>query len=145
MPFKNLHSRVYFRVLAITIAINTAYDTQWNKVATWSAWSSNNSPPLYFNFSNMVNFGQIFDPLKIQNVSTFHFEKGSAKSTNFSFYIKGHYFVMAVMGGPIDVNIGVVWEIYMGFLKNKALQQSRKCRQFYGNFNVKSSLNVYGT
>ena len=56
----------------------------------------------------MVNFGQIFDSLKIQNVSTFHFEKGSAKNTNFSFYIKDHYFVMAVMGGPIDVNIGVV-------------------------------------
>ena len=34
-------------------------------------------------------------------------------------YLKGRYFVM---GGPIDMNVGVFWETSVGFLKSAVLQ-----------------------
>ena len=61
-------------------------DNQWNEVATLAHRSFNNIWSLYLNFSDMINFVQIFDSLKIQNVCNFCFEKRGTKSTNFSFF-----------------------------------------------------------
>ena len=52
----------------------------------------------------MITFAQIFDSLKIPNVSNIFFEKGAAKKQKFFIFLKGHYFVM---GGPIDMYFGV--------------------------------------
>ena len=47
-----------------------------------------------------VEVAQIFDSLKIPNVSNLFFEKGVAKKHKFFIFLKGRYFVM---GGPIDM------------------------------------------
>ena len=53
----------------------------------------------------MISFAQIFDSLKIVNVSNIFLEKGAVKKTkNFLLFLNGHY---CVMGGPIDMNVGV--------------------------------------
>ena len=50
-------------------------------------------------------------------------------------FFKGCYFVM---GSPIDMNVGVLWETSMGFLKSVVLQLFPKYNQSYVNLNIKS-------
>ena len=47
------------------------------------------------------------------------------------------------MGASIDVNVGVFWETYVGFLKTVVLQLFPKYANFpsYANSNVKSTPN----
>ena len=49
-------------------------------------------------------------------------------------FLRGLYFVM---GGPIDMNFGVFWEISVGFLKWVVLKLFLKYSQSYVNLNVK--------
>ena len=53
-------------------------------------------------------------------------------------FLKGRYFVM---GGPIEMNVGVFWETSGGFLKSVVLQLFPKYNQSYVNLNVKSRQN----
>ena len=46
-----------------------------------------------------------------------------------------------VMGGPVDMNVGVFWKTFVGFLKSVALQFFPKYSQRYVNFYVKSRQN----
>ena len=46
----------------------------------------------------------MFESLKIQNASNFHFEKRAAKKQKVFIFLKGHYFVMA---GPTYSNVCV--------------------------------------
>ena len=101
---------------------------QWNEAATSTVCTFNNSWLLYYHFSNM------FYPSKVENVSNFHFEERAAKKLKFSIFLKGLYFVM---DGSIDVNVGVVWETSVGFLRNVVLQLFSKYDQNYANLNVK--------
>ena len=48
----------------------------------------------------------------------FNLKKGSPKKKNFFIFLKGRYFVM---GGSIGTIVGVLWETYVGFLKNVVL------------------------
>ena len=50
-------------------------------------------------------------------------------------FLEDRYFVM---GGPIDLNIGVFWETSVGFLKSVVLQLFPKYSQSNVNLNVKS-------
>ena len=43
------------------------------------------------------------------------------------------------MGGSIDMNVGVIWETFVGFLKGVVSQLFLKHSQSYVNLNVKSS------
>ena len=82
-------------------------------MATSTARNFNSDWPIYLNFSNMINLCQIFDPLKIPNVSNLFFEKKSHHKTQIFHLFKGRYFVM---GGPIDMSFGVFWGTSVGFL-----------------------------
>ena len=44
------------------------------------------------------------------------------------------------MGGCIDMNVGVFWEISVGFIKSVVLQFFPEYSQSYANLNVKSRL-----
>ena len=46
----------------------------------------------------------MFDSLNIQNVSNFYFKKRATKRHRFFIFLKSRYFIM---GGPIDMNVGV--------------------------------------
>ena len=46
-------------------------------------------------------------------------KRSRQKKRKFFIFLKGRYFVM---GGPIDMNIGVFWETFVGFLKSLVLQ-----------------------
>ena len=65
-------------------------------------------------------------------------KKGAAKKHKFFVFLKGRYFVM---GGPVDMNIGVFWETSVGFLKSVILQLFPKHSQSYVDLNVKSRPN----
>ena len=65
----------------------------------------------------------------------FSFEKGAAKRNKFFIFLKGCYFEMGI---PIDMNVDVLWETSVGFLKSVVLQLFRKYSQSHVNVNVKS-------
>ena len=50
----------------------------------------------------------------------------SKQAENFHF-LKCHYFVI---GGPIDMNVGVFWENFLSFLKIAVLQRFPKIAKF---------------
>ena len=50
-------------------------------------------------------------------------------------FLKGCYFVM---GGPIDKNVDMFLQTFVGFLKSVVLQLFQKYNQSYVNLNVKS-------
>ena len=50
-------------------------------------------------------------------------------------FLEGRYFVM---GDPIDINVDVFWETYVGFLKSIVLQLFPKYSQSNVNLNVKT-------
>ena len=56
------------------------------------------------------------------------------KKRKFFIFLKGRFFVM---GGPIDMNVGVFWETSVGFLKSVVLQLFPKYSQSNINLNVK--------
>ena len=90
-------------------------------------WSSNsdsrifnNSWPLHLNFSNVINLCPNIWFIKNSKCQQSFFEKRSRqKKTRISHTLKDRYFVM---GGHIDMNLSVFWEISVGFLKSIALQ-----------------------
>ena len=49
----------------------------------------------------------------------FSFEKGTARKNKVFIFLKGCYFVM---GSPIDMNVDVFLETFVGFLKSVILQ-----------------------
>ena len=49
------------------------------------------------------------------------------------------------MGGPTDLNFGVFWETFVGFLKTVVLELFPKYSQSHGNSNVKSRPKFNGT
>ena len=65
----------------------------------------------------------------------FILKKEPPKKHKFFIFLKGRYFVV---GGPIDMNVEVFWETYVGFLKTVVLQLFPKYSQSYVNLNVKS-------
>ena len=66
-------------------------------------------------------------------------EKGAGKKTKkFLLFLNGHY---CVMGGPIDMNVGVFWETSVSFLKSVVLQLLPKYGQSYINLNIKVDQN----
>ena len=67
--------------------------------------------------------------------SIFISEKEPLKQHNFFIFLKGRYFVM---GGPIDINVGVFWESSVDFRKRVVSQLSPKYSQSYLNLNLKS-------
>ena len=80
----------------------------------------------------------IFDSLKLPNVSNLFFEKGAAKKKHthkFLILLKGRYYLM---GGDIDINVGVFWEASVGFLKSVVLHLFPKYSQSNVKLNVKS-------
>ena len=83
----------------------------------------------------------IFDSLKLPNVSNLFLEKGAAKKNThththkFLILLKGRYYLM---GGHIDINVGVFWEASVGFLKSVVLQLFPKYSQSNVKLNVKS-------
>ena len=81
-------------------------------------------------------FAQIFDSLKIQDISNFYFERRAAEKHKHFIFLKGCYFVIV---GPIDMNVGVFWENSVGFLKPIVLQLFLKYSQSYVNLNVKNN------
>ena len=62
-------------------------------------------------------------------------KKEPPKKHKFLIFVKGRYFVM---GGSIDMNVGVFWETSVSFLKNLVVQLFPKYSQSYANLNVKS-------
>ena len=106
-------------------------DIQWNGVAISTNRNFNNSWSLYLNFSNMINVC-----LNIWFIKNGKFWKRSRQKKHKPFiYLKGRYFVM---GGTIDMNVGVFWKTSEGFLKSVVLQLFPKYNQSYVNLNVKS-------
>ena len=95
-------------------------------------WSSNfdNSRSLYLSFSNMIN--RCSNIWFNKNLKCHQFKK---TKHNFFIFLKTHYFVM---GGSIDMNVGVFWETSVGFLKSLVLQLFLKYSQSNVNLNVKS-------
>ena len=65
----------------------------------------------------------------------FILKKEPPKKHKFLIFLKGRYFVM---GGSIDMNVGVFWETSVGFLKSLVLQLFLKYSQSNVNLNVKS-------
>ena len=96
-------------------------DIQWNEVATSTACNFNNSWPLNFNFSNMINL--CANTWFIKNSKCQHFffffETGDTKKHKFFVFLKSCYFVIS---SPINIDVGVFWETYVGFLKSVVLQ-----------------------
>ena len=75
---------------------------------------------------------------KYQNIkmsATLVLKKEPPKKYKFFIFLKGRYFVM---GGPLNMNVGVFWETSVGFLKSMVLQLFPKYSQSYVNLNVKS-------
>ena len=56
----------------------------------------------------------------------FSFEKGATKKQMFLIFLKGCYFLM---GSPVDMNVAVLWETSVGFLKSVVLQLFPKYSQ----------------
>ena len=61
-------------------------------------------------------------------------KRSRQKKLKLSIFLKGRYFVM---GGPIDMNVGVFWETSVGFLKSVVLQLFPKYSQSNVNLSVK--------
>ena len=101
-------------------------DIQWSEVATSTTRNFSNGSP--------YTFAQIFNSLKIQNVSNFYFKKEPPKKRKFFMFLRGRYFVM---GGPIDMNVDVFWETSVDFLKCVVLPLFPKYSQSYVKLNVK--------
>ena len=75
--------------------------------------------PQFFKYDKQI-FAQIFDSLKIPNVSNFFFlKKEPPKKHKFFIFLKCCFFVM---GGSIDMSVGLFSEISVGFLKSVVLQ-----------------------
>ena len=111
-------------------------DIQWNEVAILTARNFNNNWPLYLNLSNMINLCPNILFIKISKCLQFLFWKRSRKKRHkFFILLKDRYFVM---GGPINMNVGVFWETSVGFLKSVVLQLFPKYSQSNVNLNVKS-------
>ena len=68
----------------------------------------------------------------------FILKKESPKKHKFFIFLKGRYFGL---GGPVDMNLGMFWKTFVGFLKRVALQFSPKYSQRYVNFYVKNRQN----
>ena len=86
-------------------------------------------------------FVEIFDWLKIENVSYLNFWKKRAKiEKNFRF-LKGCF---SVMGGPMDIIFGVFLETYLRLLKSIVSQFFSKYSKSYNNLNVKNCLKFNG-
>ena len=91
-------------------------DIQWNEVATSRAHHFNNSWPLHLTFSNMINLCPNIWFIKTSKCQqSFFGNKRRQKTHKFFIFLKGHYFVM---GGPINMNVGLFWETSVGFLKS---------------------------
>ena len=73
--------------------------------------------------------------IKTSKCQQYFFEKGAAKKHKFFIFLKGGLFVM---GGPIDINVGIFWETPVDFLKSVVLQLFLKYNQSDINLNVKS-------
>ena len=100
----------------------------------------NNRWPLYLNFSNMINLCPNIWFIKNSKCQSFFLKKRSHQKKHNSFtFLIGRYFVM---GGPIDITVGVFWETSVGFLKNVVLQLFPKYSQSNVNLNVKSRANL---
>ena len=69
-------------------------------------------------------------------------KKSRKKTQFFYFFLKKNYLVM---GGPTDLNFGVFWETFVGFLKTVVLELFPKYSQSHGNSNVKSRPKFNGT
>ena len=111
---------------------------QWNEVATSTARNFNNSWPLYLIFLNIINLcPNIWFIKNLKCQQFFHLKKEPPKKHKFFMFLKGCYFVM---GSPIDINVHVLWETSVGFLKNVVLQLFPKYSQSNVNVNVKSRL-----
>ena len=57
------------------------------------------------------------------------------KKHKFFIFLKSRYFVI---GGSINMNVGMFWETSAGFPKSAVLQLFPKYSQSYANLNVKS-------
>ena len=91
-------------------------------------------------FEIWKTFAQMFDSLKIQNVSNFYCEKRTTKKLKFFMFLRGRYFLM---GNPININVSMFWETSVGFLKCVVLQLFPKYGQSYVNLNVKGRAKFY--
>ena len=112
-------SRHFFWELPSKYCIVEFTAIQWNEVAASTARNFNNSWPLYLRFSNMINLC-----LNIWFIKNWKYQKilfckrGCQKNLKLSIFLKGLHFVM---GGPIDLNVGVFWETPVAFLKSVVL------------------------
>ena len=102
---------------------------QWNEVTTSTAHNFNNNCHLYLNFSNMINLCPNIWFMKSSKCQE------PPKNHKSFIFLQGRYFVM---GGPIDMNIGVFWETSAGFLKSVVLQLFPKYSQSNVKLNVKN-------
>ena len=81
-------------------------DIQWNEVTTLTSRDFNNSWLLYLNFSNIINLCLNISIIKNSKRHQILFRKRKKKKHKFFIFLKGRYFVM---GGPINMNVGVFW------------------------------------
>ena len=83
----------------------------------------------------MINLCQnVFYSLKTPNVSNLFLKNKPPKKHNFFVFFKGRYFVI---GGPIDMNVGVFCETSVSLLKRVVLQLFPKYSRSNVNLNVK--------
>ena len=109
---------------------------QWTEVATSTACNFINSWPICLNFSNMINLCHNIWSIENSKCQQFVFWKTSRQKTQIFHILKGRF---SIMGCPIDINFGVVWETPVDFLKSVVLQLFPKNIQSNANLNVKSS------
>ena len=64
----------------------------------------------------------------------FILKKELPKKHEFFIFLKDRYFVM---GGPVDMNVNVLWAVSVDFLKSVILQFLLKYSQSYVNLHVK--------
>ena len=107
---KNLQGRYYvvgepknFKLLA-----DISFDSDFQKNVLSTTRNFNENWPLYLSFSNMITLCPNIWFIKNWKYQQFLFwKKELQKNISFSFFLKGRYFVM---GGPIDMNVGVFWK-----------------------------------
>ena len=106
------------------------------KLATSTALNFNNSWPLYLNFPNMVDFCPDIWFNKSSKCQQLLFWKMNRKNTQIVHIFKEPLFRNE---WPIDMNVDVLWEISVCFLKSVVLQLFSKYSKGYVSLNVKST------
>ena len=101
--FKELYCRVYCYFYVLLIKMIQAILSEL-KQQLWRPVYSTLVDPYTSIFQICQTFAQIFDSLKLSNVSNISLKKEPLKKHKFFIFLKGGLFVM---GGPIDINFGI--------------------------------------